>query len=672
MTRGGWLRAALVTVALVALAVRLSTVPLPDFESDGTLIPQLTRVVEAGNQGLLFQAAPGVSMVLPAYDLGMFAWPSLAIHAVKSVWPGWTADLSIWSWLQFAFFAGAVCVCALPGVPMRLSAVAIVFLVGHVVLAGDDPLGGLFAPHYYGYWAPPLAALVTLVWLCALTLPARPGRRVLTAAAGLFVGALGTWRVDAALIPALAALGLAAVLALSAVVARLGLAPGDAERAAVRARLPLTLFCVAFVAFTRVPDLALRGALGCHQSATGVKHFEGGAVRGHLYWHNLYLSYASVPLAGPRAEWDDTIGWFHACEHEPRLTTAQSEGVFSRDHDRALLSLYLTTAFEDPVLWLTALAKRGVELADQCWPSLCGTLMAIGVALAMKRGARPWTLELPRGHLSVAFQDSGAGATWSLGPVVALAVLSATALPPLLYSTLPWYARATIVTARALPWLMLAGFASAGSEALTPRVDRSLRRASVRIGLIGVGALWTLGTAGLFLHAAYVSGLNHLTLERWAALWDASPRRLRTHLPHASRGTLTRLAQMMRDRYGVVKGGGIVDTREAPHAAAKLLTIARVGTHVVCWFEATAPWPGKSAMRDSGGWLDLELTGPCPGSYRMRVPSFARGEIFPVLVPVSPADDTPVTARLALRAWPAATGSVPVATVHGLQRSLSW
>ena len=83
---------------------------------------------------------------------------------------------------------------------------------------------------------------------------------------------------------------------------------------------------------------------------------------------------------------------------------------------------------------------------------------------------------------------------------------------------------------------------------------------------------------------------------------------------------------------------------------------------------------GKACVKvtSTGGWLDLELTGPCPGSYRMRVPSFARGEIFPVLVPVSPADDTPVTARLALRAWPAATGSVPVATVHGLQRSLSW
>lgn len=105
-------------VAWAVLALARAGVPAPDPESDATLIPQLTRVLSTASAGHLFQAAPGESFILPAYDLGMFAWPSLAVVAIKAVAPGYQPDLTLWFDLQFALFALAVLVCALPAVPL--------------------------------------------------------------------------------------------------------------------------------------------------------------------------------------------------------------------------------------------------------------------------------------------------------------------------------------------------------------------------------------------------------------------------------------------------------------------------------------------------------------------------------------------------------------------------
>ena len=632
----------LVLAAWAVLACALSGVPAPDPEADGTLIPQLERVLAAASAGHLFCAAPGESFVLPAYDLGMFAWPSLAIVAAKATCaPAWQPGLLVWIQLQYALFAVAVLVCALPAVPFRLSTGAVLFLLVHVVGAGADPLGGLFAPHYYGYWAPPLGALVGLVWALAISGAPRPGRWTLTVAAALFIGFLGTWRVDAALIPALGALALGG-------------------RALCRRAFGTAALCAALVLVSRVPDLALREALAVHQAVSGVAHFEDGGVRGHLVWHNLYLSYASVPLAGPRAEWDDTVGWLHATEYEPRLTTAQSRGRLSADHDRALLGLYATTASEHPLLWLGALAKRAGELADLCWPSLVLTGITLLLWQVMAGGA------LEPGPFRIACQLPARSPepAWA-----ALCMLGAAALPPLLYSTLPWYARAAQMTARALPWLL--ALAGAGTRRDERAVPARACRVAWRLAACALGALVLWTAAGELARLAYVAGLDGLDLAGWARRWDEDARRLRVHLPDAPPATLASLAAAMRARFGVVKGGGVLDLRDRT-APARVLCVARVGLHVVVWLRGTAPWPPKGSMRAEGGWLDLALDGPCPGVYRARIPAFDRDQIVPVLIPVAPADDTPVTARMSLRAWPLTTGAQALATVHGLTRGFAW
>lgn len=682
MTRAGCGRVLLVVAAWALLAARLAGVSAPDFETDGTLIPQLSRVLAMANRGLVFQAAPGETLLLPAYDTGMFAIPSAVVVGLRAVFPEWRADLTLWTYLQFALFAVAVALVALPAVPLRLAAGAVVFLVAHVLGAGDDPLRGILAPHYYGYWAPPLATVVTLVWLLALTLPGRSGglaKGALTVATGLFVGLLGTWRLDAAGIPVLAALGLAAGLGVRALVARLLLPQGHPERTTIAASRCVMFACLAFVLVTRVPAVALRSALAWHQEKTGIAHFQDSAVRGHLFWHNLYLSYASVPLSGPRAEWDDTVGWNHAAEYDPRLTTAQSAGQLSGDHDRALLALYVTTALEDPLLWLAAFGRRAGEIADLCWPSFVAALAALCVLASMAREGGELALGLPRGRFVLAYQSSAPHAGWLVGPLAAALLLVAAVLPPLCYSTLPWHARAVQLTTRALPWLLALALAERMAHAhepyldgAAPRVHRALVRALGRLVALGLTALVLVGGGGLARRRATIARLETLDVDGWAQAWQDSPRRLRVHLPAISTAAIARLGEGLRARHGAVKGGGTVDVREAQAAPAELLFTGWVGGHVVLWMRGRAPWPGKGAMRDQGGWVDVALTGPRPDSFRMRIPRFERGQVFSVLVPVPPSDSTPVDATVSLRTWPAATGGQPVAVVRGLTRTLSW
>ena len=225
------------------------------------------------------------------------------------------------------------------------------------------------------------------------------------------------------------------------------------------------------------------------------------------------------------------------------------------------------------------------------------------------------------------------------------------------------------MTPRALPWLL----ALAGASALRDEREVPARagRAARRLAACALGALVLWTAAGELGRLAYVAGLDGLDLAGWARRWDEDARRLRVHLPDATPATLAPLAGAMRARFGVVKGGGVLDLRETA-APARVLCVARVGLHVVVWLRGTAPWPPKGAMRSEGGWLDLALDGPCPGIYRARIPAFERGQTVPVLIPVAPADDTPVTARMSLRAWPLTTGSQALATVHGLTRGFAW
>lgn len=591
------MRVLLVLFAWVILGLSLASRPTPDPEADATHIPQLERVLE----GRLFQAAPGRTLLLPAYDPGMFAIPSVVLATARAtIAPAWQPGLELWTWLQYALYALAVWILCLPAVPLRLSIGAVVFLVGHVACAGSDPLGGLFAPHYYGYWAPPLACLVTLVWLLSLASGPRPGASGLVVAAGSFVGVLGTWRVDAALIPALAAIAFAG------------------WALATRAGRGVVLACALFVVLTRGPDLALRGALFAHQAATGVEHFQAsGGVRGHMVWHNLYLSYASVPLAGPRAEWDDEIGWLHACEYRPRLTCAGSAGKLSSEHDQALFWLYVTTALERPLMWLEALGTRAVEVANLCWPSL--VLGFLWGPLRLRRARHP--------------------ALWA----AAVALLAASALPPLLYSALPWYARAVQTTARALPWLAALAAVDAvpaGTAPLAPEFAVA-RRAGVYVA----AALAIVAGLGQACTLAYERGLAHLDLAGWTRRFAEDPRHLRSALAAIPAATRAALADQTRRAHGVVQGGGQLDHRGAD-APARLVSLARVGLHLVLWLEGTAPWPGRGAPRDLGGWVEVELG---DARYRMRVPRFERGESIPVMIPVAPADDAPVSGRVYLR-----------------------
>lgn len=664
MARENSLRLLVFLIALAAILLRFVAVPAPESTGDPTLIPELTSLVKTAAAGHPLQIEPGVSVNKAGYDPGMFFYPSVALTLLKGRIP---ADLSVWLWLQLGFL---VCGCALllmPGVPLEIGAGAVAALAGAVVV-GDNPLPDMFSFHYYGYWAPPLAALVTLVWLLAL--PDAP-RRV-TVAVGLFVGALSEWRVDAGAVPCVAALGLAGVLG-----ARRLAAGAQVEQA--RRGVAVLLACLAFVALTRVPDLAVRATLGVHQAVSGVRHFAGEHKKGHMLWHNLYLSYGSDELNSRHIEWDDAIGWLHAAEYDPGMAGLPGDGALSAAHDAALRGLYLRTAFDDPALWLRAAGSRAAQLADRIgWPWIGLALCALVLGWGLAWSGQPLALALPWGRVRLVFEGTQAVTGWGHGPLVCALVIGAAALPPLLYNALPWYTRAAQMAVRVTPLLLALGIAARAAAAraevtATPVIDRLVLRAAGRLACAGAGALVIFLAAGQ-LHRACAVRHDVADLDALIRQWDADPRSLRVRLAETSPDVASRIVEQILRRHGPVKGGGQVLQFPDEARAGQVRVAAWVRGHLLIAYRSAAAWPGNGLLRVHGGWADLDFQGARSFRYRVRIPPFTPDCDLLWMIPVAPHQPDPLTVTVQLREFGLRyqDPGVLVARLVDLKRTPTW
>lgn len=619
-------RMLILVAALLVLGARYACEPVP-VAGDPTLIADLGHLTRTAAAGHALQIQPGVSVNKAGYDLGMFFYPSVAL----SVFPRWlAADLTIWPKLQLAAFAMA-CALMVHIAPLRVGAAGAGVLALGALFAGDHPVLGMFAFHYYGYWAPPLASLVSLVWMLALP---RVTRRA-TVATALFVGALAVWRVDAGAIPGVAALLLALVAGVRHAAARLR-APHERSRRDLRT----AAFCIAFVLIGRVPDLAVRAALTAHQASSGVNHFSAGRSMGHMRWHNLYLSYSADELNPLGIEWDDLVGWLHAIEHEPRMAALPDCGSLSDLHDAALGDLYVRTALEDPALWWRAFTTRADGLFTEIGPAWIGlALAALALAWALAwAGESPLAIPLPWGRVALRFDGPSRVSGWGHGPVAVLAMAAAAALPPLFYNASPWYVRAAKLVVRAGPLLLAAALAARrASGPRTPETDRLVLRAALRVAAAGAVAILVFFGAGFAHRAATGRPLTApppppRDAAELARRFDKDPRELRASLAAAPAIDISPLVDdLVRTR----PSARIVQF-PTDLEAGTLRAVAQVRGHLLVAFKCARAWPKNALVRGRGGWLTVSYQGARFQKYQLRIPPLSKGDDALWMLPVLP------------------------------------
>ena len=550
-----WIRVRLplLIIGLLGLLHAYTYLPHRGPEPASSRYQTLTVTVESvGRTATAWEALSNMRYLNASYeDPGIYWLTSFAIAGMKAFNPDYQPVESLIYPVQFFIFALALVLLSCRVIPLSVAIPATAaFLLAfqcNVLYWSWDV-----------YWAPALSVFATMVFLLsATTFPERgPWRWIVAAGMGAFVGLMGLIRQDSGLVAQASALGFAAILLFYGL-------PTLIKDRIKPVHVKATILVICFLAATFIPRLAFRS----HVTLAQWVNQEGPPVRGNLEhgkWHNVYLGigFNIQPFASPTnpygIAWDDTVGAFHAAEHNPA-------GVFGQpDYMPTLRKLLTKIIVDDPVFYAKTVAAR----------FLYELILIYSFAVA-GAGWLAYTLVFWPLLLLTPVFISGRRAADSF---VYLIVVAAAFAPPVLTFPAPPYSMGIAMGILASPLFFFGSLLEAPKgRALFPLLQTK-RLVFVLAGFLAIGSV-VFGAFAVGAHIYRNAFLSRLLGEPadLAAAVQSDPWRVDRHFNHSlSSAHRKAAAERVHENWGQVTGDAAASVEHSPDARLRIINVTQL------------------------------------------------------------------------------------------------